>query len=131
MPGHFVTRNKQNSHYFKHSYRVGGGGKRESQTTVMKDSSKQSLKSAQSTTIVKFDDSYKPNYNNDVYQLVTETWPSKANHKSNTDNNNNHYVKNSNNKLEHANTPQLTALVSFPGSGNTWLRYLLQQATGK
>ncbi|XP_052866305.1 WSCD family member AGAP003962 [Anopheles cruzii] len=24
----------------------------------------------------------------------------------------------------------LTALVSFPGSGNTWLRYLLQQATG-
>lgn len=23
------------------------------------------------------------------------------------------------------------ALVSFPGSGNTWLRYLLQQATGK
>uniref|UniRef100_A0A182XXM5 Sulfotransferase domain-containing protein n=2 Tax=Anopheles stephensi TaxID=30069 RepID=A0A182XXM5_ANOST len=26
--------------------------------------------------------------------------------------------------------PELTALVSFPGSGNTWLRYLLQQATG-
>lgn len=25
----------------------------------------------------------------------------------------------------------LVALVSFPGSGNTWLRYLLQQATGK
>ncbi|XP_053691158.1 WSCD family member AAEL009094 [Sabethes cyaneus] len=25
---------------------------------------------------------------------------------------------------------KLTALVSFPGSGNTWLRYLLQQATG-
>lgn len=24
----------------------------------------------------------------------------------------------------------LTALISFPGSGNTWLRYLLQQATG-
>lgn len=24
----------------------------------------------------------------------------------------------------------LTALASFPGSGNTWLRYLLQQATG-
>lgn len=23
------------------------------------------------------------------------------------------------------------ALASFPGSGNTWLRYLLQQATGK
>lgn len=22
------------------------------------------------------------------------------------------------------------ALASFPGSGNTWLRYLLQQATG-
>ncbi|XP_003436671.2 WSCD family member AGAP003962 [Anopheles gambiae] len=26
--------------------------------------------------------------------------------------------------------PELAALVSFPGSGNTWLRYLLQQATG-
>lgn len=26
--------------------------------------------------------------------------------------------------------PLLTALASFPGSGNTWLRYLLQQATG-
>ncbi|XP_034123459.1 WSCD family member GA21586 isoform X4 [Drosophila guanche] len=27
-------------------------------------------------------------------------------------------------------SPMLTALASFPGSGNTWLRYLLQQATG-
>ncbi|XP_035774553.1 WSCD family member AGAP003962 [Anopheles albimanus] len=27
-------------------------------------------------------------------------------------------------------SPGLAALVSFPGSGNTWLRYLLQQATG-
>lgn len=25
----------------------------------------------------------------------------------------------------------LTGLVSFPGSGNTWLRYLLQQSTGE
>ena len=25
---------------------------------------------------------------------------------------------------------KITALASFPGSGNTWLRYLLQQATG-
>lgn len=25
----------------------------------------------------------------------------------------------------------VVALVSYPGSGNTWLRYLLQQATGK
>ena len=25
----------------------------------------------------------------------------------------------------------LTYLVSFPGSGNTWVRHLLQQATGK
>ncbi|XP_053680287.1 WSCD family member AGAP003962 [Anopheles nili] len=31
---------------------------------------------------------------------------------------------------ERHGTPELTALVSFPGSGNTWLRYLLQQATG-
>ncbi|TDG39301.1 hypothetical protein AWZ03_014277 [Drosophila navojoa] len=29
-----------------------------------------------------------------------------------------------------APSPMLTALASFPGSGNTWLRYLLQQATG-
>ncbi|RVE53976.1 hypothetical protein evm_001379 [Chilo suppressalis] len=27
-------------------------------------------------------------------------------------------------------SPHVVALVSFPGSGNTWLRYLLQQATG-
>ncbi|XP_060806731.1 WSCD family member AAEL009094 [Amyelois transitella] len=26
--------------------------------------------------------------------------------------------------------PKVTALASFPGSGNTWLRYLLQQSTG-
>lgn len=25
----------------------------------------------------------------------------------------------------------VTALASFPGSGNTWLRYLIQQATGE
>ncbi len=29
------------------------------------------------------------------------------------------------------NETSLTALVSYPGSGNTWLRHLLQQATGK
>lgn len=28
------------------------------------------------------------------------------------------------------NPRMLIALASFPGSGNTWLRYLLQQATG-
>ncbi|CAH0388331.1 unnamed protein product [Bemisia tabaci] len=36
-------------------------------------------------------------------------------------------------KLHYALNPEarpLIALVSFPGSGNTWLRYLLQQATG-
>ncbi|CAG9559437.1 unnamed protein product [Danaus chrysippus] len=27
-------------------------------------------------------------------------------------------------------SPNVVALVSYPGSGNTWLRYLLQQATG-
>lgn len=27
-------------------------------------------------------------------------------------------------------SPNTVALVSYPGSGNTWLRYLLQQATG-
>lgn len=28
-------------------------------------------------------------------------------------------------------TDGLIALASFPGSGNTWLRYLIQQSTGK
>eukprot|EP00058_Branchiostoma_floridae_P026331 XP_002611822.1 hypothetical protein BRAFLDRAFT_83155 [Branchiostoma floridae] len=33
--------------------------------------------------------------------------------------------------LRYSPTPlPITALVSFPGSGNTWLRYLVQQATG-
>ena len=27
-------------------------------------------------------------------------------------------------------TKPITALVSFPGSGNTWMRYLIEQATG-
>lgn len=27
--------------------------------------------------------------------------------------------------------PHAVALVSYPGSGNTWLRYLLQQVTGE
>ena len=34
--------------------------------------------------------------------------------------------------LEYMSPPgPLTALASFPGSGNTWVRHLLQQATGK
>ncbi|XP_050314335.1 WSCD family member CG9164 isoform X2 [Anthonomus grandis grandis] len=33
-------------------------------------------------------------------------------------------------KTEEARKRKPVALVSFPGSGNTWLRYLLQQATG-
>lgn len=35
------------------------------------------------------------------------------------------------NELKFVDPPgQLTALASFPGSGNTWVRYLIQQATG-
>lgn len=35
-------------------------------------------------------------------------------------------------ELRYLDPPQQpVALASFPGSGNTWLRYLLQQATGK
>lgn len=30
----------------------------------------------------------------------------------------------------HPTSPDVVALVSYPGSGNTWLRYLLQQVTG-
>lgn len=34
-------------------------------------------------------------------------------------------------ELKYLNPPRaIVALASFPGSGNTWLRYLLQQATG-
>lgn len=32
--------------------------------------------------------------------------------------------------LSNSESRPVIALVSFPGSGNTWLRYLLQQATG-
>merc|ERR1719369_1305361 len=38
-------------------------------------------------------------------------------------------VKRSQERMKAAPGP-VTALASFPGSGNTWLRYLLQQATG-
>lgn len=40
-------------------------------------------------------------------------------------------LKRTKEKFEHLSPYGLTALASFPGSGNTWLRYLLQQATGK
>lgn len=50
---------------------------------------------------------------------------------------NNKYLRNQNNqkllqngKLKEFRGNNLVALASFPGSGNTWLRYLLQQATG-
>lgn len=33
-------------------------------------------------------------------------------------------------KFDDPPSKTITALVSFPGSGNTWLRYLIQQATG-
>lgn len=36
----------------------------------------------------------------------------------------------SDNKNEFNDSEKAIALASFPGSGNTWLRYLLQQATG-
>lgn len=34
------------------------------------------------------------------------------------------------NNFDDISSHHLTALASFPGSGNTWLRYLLQQSTG-
>lgn len=64
--------------------------------------------------------------NNDKTKLSYEKiWP------------NNKYLRNQNNqkllqngKLKEFRGNNLIALASFPGSGNTWLRYLLQQATG-
>lgn len=51
---------------------------------------------------------------------------------------NNKYLRSQNNqkllqngKLKEFRGNDLIALASFPGSGNTWLRYLLQQATGE
>lgn len=75
-------------------------------------------------------------HNNEVYHLVTQHWPNtKVNYQSNVNSNNRYYVGNNNNNQnfhQHTDsTSGLIALVSFPGSGNTWLRYLLQQATGK
>lgn len=99
-------------------------------------------------TFTRYDDSYKPRNqqltnenNNEVYHLVTELWPNhhKPNHKSNTDNNSRYHVGNNHKLQQHisnsgsssgSGNTGLTALVSFPGSGNTWLRYLIQQATG-
>lgn len=39
-------------------------------------------------------------------------------------------TKSDNNEFSEGGEKLITALASFPGSGNTWLRYLLQQATG-
>lgn len=39
-------------------------------------------------------------------------------------------TKSDNNEFNAIEEKLITALASFPGSGNTWLRYLLQQATG-
>lgn len=94
-----------------------------------------------------FDDSYKSEQqeqenavNNEVYKFITEPWPSGHytedksknlfNNINNKDNNNLASEKKAHNNQNAAHNT-LTALVSFPGSGNTWLRYLLQQSTGK
>lgn len=39
-------------------------------------------------------------------------------------------TKSDNNEFNEGGGKPIAALASFPGSGNTWLRYLLQQATG-
>ena len=94
---------------------------------------------------INFDDKYvdpksaasadkKSTYGNDEFKITYEKiWPKhKRNQndvkKINEHNNNNN---NKNNKLSTTVPKNLIALASFPGSGNTWLRYLLQQATGK
>lgn len=95
----------------------------------------------------RFDDSYKSEQhenaaNNEIYKFITEPWPSgrhtddkSKNLFNNINNNNNNNNDNlaSEKRVNNQNSAHngLTALVSFPGSGNTWLRYLLQQSTGK
>lgn len=102
----------------------------------------------------RFDDSYKTEQeqeqqqehenevNNEIYKFITEPWPSGRhtddtksknlfNNINNKNNDNLASEKRARNNQYSAHSSSLTALVSFPGSGNTWLRYLLQQSTGK
>ncbi|XP_063695532.1 WSCD family member AAEL009094 [Culicoides brevitarsis] len=82
---------------------------------------------AKTSDLKRFDDSYKSAeqqdehenaIDNEIYKFQTEPWPSGAK-----------YDKKLYNRYKN-DANGLTALVSFPGSGNTWLRYLLQQSTG-
>ncbi|CRL01941.1 CLUMA_CG015069, isoform A [Clunio marinus] len=61
----------------------------------------------------------KSDQHNNNFLSIASTMKSDNNEFNDNDSNNNN---NDNEKV--------TALASFPGSGNTWLRYLLQQATG-
>lgn len=99
----------------------------------------------------RFDDSYRSEQeqqqqqpqqesasNNEIYKFITEPWPSgrhiddkSKNLFNNINNNDNLASEKRVNYNQNSVTHSLTALVSFPGSGNTWLRYLLQQSTGK
>lgn len=80
---------------------------------------------ASSSMNVKFDDRFIeksekfPISHNDEIKITHERiWPRRKRlHQSNAEQSN--------------QSKNLIALASFPGSGNTWLRYLLQQATGK
>lgn len=94
-----------------------------------------------SDNVIKFDDRFvekidsklKPLHRHTAITADTKDDEIKLNHERIWPKTNN-FRKNRKNKMEKEksdNQPKnLIALASFPGSGNTWLRYLLQQATG-
>lgn len=124
FPGHYVKAPKKYFHY-KNDNRIS-----------------ETLANAADQTAVKhkkaeFDDRYvsnretekiKSKYGNDEFKITYEKlWPKQIRNQKSLKK----LKEDNNNKLNDMIPKNLIALASFPGSGNTWLRYLLQQATGK
>lgn len=151
FPGHFVKQ-RQSTKYYRHNLHntnTGNNNNQNNNNNKFHDSNNNShgAQSSNYLGLKSFDDRYKSQssrereqlQNNENSILITEPWPSgigksKAfayNNIYNSNNNNNNLGNKLGEKTSNIeNGAKLTSLVSFPGSGNTWLRYLLQQATG-
>lgn len=140
LSGHFVTKHKQTAANKATKYTKNNYNNNNNRNNIDNNNNEYSRNSAKGgvhkTT---YDDSYKTSKerleadkNNEVYKFVSEPWPSGSGGGGSVTSQHNHKsdIKLANNLDENSNV-ELTALVSFPGSGNTWLRYLLQQATGR